>query len=146
MKIKLLTICLLLSSFSAQSNDLKTCRSVANHLNENLIDKANSALKREYQDIKIELIKTYCDINSSNNVRFNYKFKLMNRDYITSEGRKHMYDQLCSKFNQLKPMFKTTFNSPLTTHFSEMLHLIGINIDITCILHSCSIELHHCQT
>jgi hypothetical protein len=106
MKIKLLTICLLLSSFSAQSNDLKTCKSVANHLNENLIDKANSALKRDYQDIKIKLIKTYCDTNSNNNVRFNYKYKLMNRDYITSEGRKHMYDQLCSKFNQLKPMFK----------------------------------------
>mgnify|MGYP006144271661 FL=1 len=106
MKTKLLTICLLLSSFSAQSNDLKTCKSVANHLNENLIDKANSALKRDYQDIKIKLIKTYCDTNSNNNVRFNYKYKLMNRDYITSEGRKHMYDQLCSKFNQLKPMFK----------------------------------------
>ena len=106
MKIKLLTICLLLSSFSAQSNDLKTCKSVANHLNENLIDKANSALKRDYQDIKIKLIKTYCDTNSNNNVRFNYKYKLMNRDYITSEGRKHMYDQLCSKFDQLKPMFK----------------------------------------
>ena len=106
MKIKLITICLLLFSFSAQSNDLKTCRSVANHLNENLIDKANSGLKRDYPDIKIKLIKTYCDINSSNNVRFNYKYKLMNREYITSEGRKHMYDQLCSKFNQLKPMFK----------------------------------------
>jgi len=106
MKTKLLTICLLLSSFPAQSNDLKTCRSVANHLNENLIDKANSALKRDYQDIKIKLIKTYCDTNSKNNVRFNYKYKLMNRDYITSEGRKYMYDQLCSKFNQLKPMFK----------------------------------------
>ena len=35
MKTTILTICLLLFSFTAQSNDLKTCRSVANYFNEN---------------------------------------------------------------------------------------------------------------
>ena len=106
MKIILFIIYILVSSFPAQSNDLKTCKSVANHLNENLLDKANSILERDYQGIEIKLIKTYCDTNPNNNVRFNYKYKLMNRDYITSEGRQYMYDQLCTKFNQLKPMFK----------------------------------------
>ena len=106
MKTKLLTICLILFSFTAQSNDLKTCKNVANYFNEKLLDKTNSNLKREYQDIEIKLIKTYCDTNSNNNTRFNYQFKVFNRDYITSEGRRQMLDQLCFNFNQIKPMFE----------------------------------------
>ena len=77
MKIILFIIYILVSSFPAQSNDLKTCKSVSNHLNENLLDKANSILERDYQGIEIKLIKTYCDTNPNNNVRFNYKYKLI---------------------------------------------------------------------
>ena len=48
MKTKLLTICLILFSFTAQSNDLKTCKNVANYFNEKL--KSKGIILRSTED------------------------------------------------------------------------------------------------
>ena len=110
MKIKILTICLLLFTSQGLAETEYKCADLENHINLE-IDEVNKKLSKELLEekqleSKTKLTRVYCDNNKDGDARLNYVYNLnSSREIYILDEKKKVEREFCSNYKTVKVLF-----------------------------------------